>query len=1560
MKSLRILSLLAIVMSVFAISASAEVDLNSGAGSYAPNENAAQFFTIGVCDTAGPIEVEASLIGPGPTAYATLGAAFTAINAGTHTGAISVEVCGDTSEGATTATLNASGSGAADYSFILIRPVGGVARTISGATTAGSPMIDLNGADNVTINGLNTGGDSLTISNTTAGGSGTSTIRFIGGATGNTITNSTILGSKNSAVNTNGGNIFFSTDAVTASGNDSNTISNNNIGPAGANLPTTAILCNGSTTTTAIGNSGLLIDNNNIFDYFGAAVTSSGVAVNGGCNTFSITNNRFYQTATRTWTTGSAHRGIDLNSPTATSGVQGMTVTGNIIGYASNTQTGVYTLTGAGTGAKFVGIVHNGISTGTTSNVNNNTVAAVSMTGVTGSGTSTTSPFIGILLTEGNIISNGNTVGSQSATGSLTFSTTTTSSTDVYGIYNFTSNAWTSNTNNIGGISVTNLGASGTFLVYGMRAFTGSAVTWTATSNNVGGTIANSIQLTATGTSSQVVGMFSGSPPALFTSNTVRNLTTNIGTGTTTGASVIGINITTSTPNHTLSQNTIHTLTNTNATAASVVTGIQFTGSTANAVERNFIYNLLASTTSTTAEVNGIRVAGGTTQYRNNMIALGAGITNALGGVATNSSTTGVVGINEALGTNQFFHNSVYIGGAPTAGTGASYAFNGVQTTNTRSFRDNIFFNARNNSGSSGSNYAVKINGTVPNPTGLTINNNVYFVNGAGGVFGFFNSANVATIAAWRTAVGQDAGSFESNPQYNDPTNALPDLHLHPTNPTVAEGNGVDLGVTLDFDGQTRSGLTPTDIGADAGNFSGLDLAAPNITYTPLLNTSSVANRVLSVTITDNTGVATGGVAPRIYFNKNAGTYFSTACSLSSGTVLNGVWNCTIDNSLIGGVVATDVVQYFVVAQDTLGNLASNPSAGFTGTDVNTPLTPPTVPNQYTIVAAISGTIAVGTGETFTSLTNTGGIFEAINAAEVTGNITINLTTDLAGELGTVALNEFASPFTILIKPSGAPRTITGSNTGALIRLNGADRVRIDGSTAASVVGGTPALRELTIQNTNVGTSAVVISVGSNGANGAQNNTIQNVRVLGQDPTTSLLGISLGGATPGTVATGPNNNNRVENCFVGRTIFGIYSAGQAAPNQNTGTVITMNETSDVTADRIRRIGIAVFNENGIQITENSINGVSTNESADGIGIAVGNQGIDTTITTSGGVINALVARNRINGVASLSTTGFSAAGITVSGGTGGANTIANNMITGVTAPSTAPDIPAGIFVVGATGSSTRLYYNSVAMTGDRGVVNSQTPSFGVAITGADPTVEMKNNIFYTTQTASCATPCPTALSYAIGMVTTTFANLDSNFNDFWSSPSMQDGGFRSGSLGISAGTSYVDLAAWNTAIGGADDIPGDSLEVDPMFVNPLNDLHLMGISSPLYDQGTPVSVLDDFDGQIRSVVGLAGGVPDIGGDEALAPLAANGSISGRVSAADGVGIRNAVITVTGGNLTEPRVIKTSAFGYYSIDDLELGGTYVVTVRSKRFVFENQSVVVTLQENVGDLDFQAIP
>jgi hypothetical protein len=89
-------------------------------------------------------------------------------------------------------------------------------------------------------------------------------------------------------------------------------------------------------------------------------------------------------------------------------------------------------------------------------------------------------------------------------------------------------------------------------------------------------------------------------------------------------------------------------------------------------------------------------------------------------------------------------------------------------------------------------------------------------------------------------------------------------------------------------------------------------------------------------------------------------------------------------------------------------------------------------------------------------------------------------------------------------------------------------------------------------------------------------------------------------------------------------------------------------------------------------------------------------------------------------------------------------------------------------------------------------------------------------------------------------------------------------------------------------------------------------------------------------------------------------VAANASIGGRVLTANGNGIRNAVVTVSGGNLPEPIFATTGSFGLYKFDGLEVGETYVVTVQSKRFTFKVPSRLVTLDDNVLDANFEANP
>ncbi|MBZ5640358.1 MAG: hypothetical protein LAO51_16580, partial [Acidobacteriia bacterium] len=921
---------------------------------------------VGVCDQGNLVDVEAT--GGGGGGYATLGAAFAAINAGTFTGTINVEICGNTAEGTATATLNASGSGSASYTSITIKPVGGVARTISGGTTAGSPMIDLNGADNVTIDGVNSGGDALTISNTTASATtGTSTIRFINGATLNTVTNATVLGSFSAAVGTNGGTIYFATDASTTNGNDNNTISYCNLGPAGSNLPTKAVYINGTTTSSSYYNSGIVINGNNIYDYFGAAVTSAGVYIAGGSTDDNVTNNRFYQTATRTQTTGAQHSAIWITNSSGNNYL----VSGNTIGYASGAGTGTYGFVAVSSSSVLIPI-YLSVGTTTATSVQGNTIAGIAMSGA-GAGTSSSGAFRGIyissgLTTVGDVT--GNTIGSPSATGSLTFTSSSSSAADVMGIYNFGTSAWTVKNNTIGGITAGN-SSTGAANVYGIRVNTSTSVTFTCQSNTVGGSVANSIQTSSTATGTIVHGIDDVSPAATITGNTVRNLTAAGGTGTGSGASVVGIYVSASSTNHTVSQNTIYALANSNASAAVTVTGIVYSSSSGtNLIARNLIHTLTTPSSSATATINGIYVVGGTATYQNNMIDLGNGLAN---GIVIN-------GINETTaGTDNFHFNSVYVGGTAVGGTANTFAFQSSITTNTRNYRDNIFVNARSNGAGTGKHYAIRVGGTTANPTGLTSNSNVLYASGTGGTTGLFNAIDQATLAAWQTATGQDAASFASDPKFADPTGIVAiDLHINPALTTVVEGNGVAIGtVTDDYDGDARASFTPTDIGADAGNFTGIDLSGPAISYTPPGNTTDTASRTLAATVTDFSGVPTTGIGlPVIYFRKGtSGAFTGTQCSYVSGSS----YSCLMDYALVGGVVAGDRIQYYVAAQDNVGNVSVNPSAGAAGFTASPPAasTPPSSPSSYLIAGAYSGTKTVcASGCDFDSLTNTGGLFD--------------------------------------------------------------------------------------------------------------------------------------------------------------------------------------------------------------------------------------------------------------------------------------------------------------------------------------------------------------------------------------------------------------------------------------------------------------------------------------------------------------------------------------------------------------------------------------------------------
>lgn len=92
---------------------------------------------------------------------------------------------------------------------------------------------------------------------------------------------------------------------------------------------------------------------------------------------------------------------------------------------------------------------------------------------------------------------------------------------------------------------------------------------------------------------------------------------------------------------------------------------------------------------------------------------------------------------------------------------------------------------------------------------------------------------------------------------------------------------------------------------------------------------------------------------------------------------------------------------------------------------------------------------------------------------------------------------------------------------------------------------------------------------------------------------------------------------------------------------------------------------------------------------------------------------------------------------------------------------------------------------------------------------------------------------------------------------------------------------------------------------------------------------------------------------------AMVPVT-NVSLSGRILTAGGGGIRNSLVTLSGGNLPSPITMQTGSLGYFNFQGLQSGLTYTVTVATKRYVLTQPTRMVTLNADISDFDFVAEP
>ncbi|MFN8243594.1 MAG: T9SS type A sorting domain-containing protein [Ferruginibacter sp.] len=762
--------------------------------------------------------------------YTTLKAAFDQINLGSQTGNnIIISITGNTTEAAS-AVLNAG-----NWTSLTIKPSGG-SFTVSGNIS--SQLVDLFGADNVTIDGLNTGGNALTISNTNTG-AGASTIRLVFDASNNTIRNCTLLGSSGAALNSGLGTVNISVGTTT--GNIGNVISNNNIGPAGTNLPICAIYSVGA--SQAVPNT-VTVSGNNIYDYFNAAGASNGMNIYSGNEAWTITNNRLFQTGTRIYTTANTHNGIFIFSGS------GYTITGNVIGFANAAGTGTtnmagissglfpgsgsfpssYTPGGTANATAFAGISCAFTAGGAVSSIQNNTIGGIAL--YSSSSSSVLTGFLcGISVVSGSAnigTVTGNTIGSSSGTSSI-YAVSTSVGAIFTGIYCASANTITVQNNMIGGVDASATTAATAIGFKGIEVSgTGS---FSVTNNSIGNATANNIRtgyLLMGGNLSNTA----TTPTAASGGAAVRGIVNS-----STGAS---LSISNNTFRGFLISGTATTYTAINNTGA-LTASLTINNNSFGTAGTNWISLPVANGSGILGISNSVAAATMALTISNNIFQ-GTNYTAACSGAFQCIFSSGAV-LSETFSNNNF--NNLVIN---TTSSTIGFLISASNSTPTVSITGNYVTGRFLNSNASGSvNYiAVANSGGIPTTGSTTISGNDF------SNISFRTSTSFATVIYWSS--GNTPGCAHSINVTNNTINNI-------TNSGTGSSSQVSnlYGILVSFGYiNTISGNTISNLSAAGGTVLGIYSATPSTNTDGYVNVNS--NLIHDLQTTSVYGTAAGTV----------------------------------------------------------------------------------------------------------------------------------------------------------------------------------------------------------------------------------------------------------------------------------------------------------------------------------------------------------------------------------------------------------------------------------------------------------------------------------------------------------------------------------------------------------------------------------------------------------------------------------------------------------------------------------------------------------------------------
>ncbi|QEC43843.1 beta strand repeat-containing protein [Pseudobacter ginsenosidimutans] len=724
-------------------------------------------------------------VGAGQT-YATLNDAITAINTGALTGSIQLQIRSSSTLSGT-AVLNASGTGAASYSSIRIYPTGNYAVTAN----INGPLLELVGCANVTIDGrLNTVGATynLTLENMNTGANA-AVIRMRDGGSNNIVQNAIIKGAGGSA--TRG---LFTADGA---GNMVNIVLQYcRITNSNGNRPYSSFYVNAAGATSSA-----IFFGNEVYDLFRSDAGTRAVVFTGTLSAGYIMNNHFYETTPVNAISANTYRAVSVEGNNATN----VLVQGNFIGGSQvNAGGSAMTFTSA-SAPQFDAIYISGGTSAAPASVQNNTITNISFQSAKNNLNNIYSPgyFNAIYISGSGVCANigtvaGNTIGSQTVTGAIQlFPTNTTEYCPAVMIFNDADGTVDIQNNTMGGINST-----GPALAKSFTGILNVAAGNTTISNNIIGSVttAGSINIGPNSDNAPVNELVWGianlglGGNKIISGNTIANITQqavgpNVNTlkhtagifllaggdvtvdnnvihhlkslsNTVVGgefSSVVGIDVFQNIGSiNSISGNRIYELECLNTeNLATEVTGIFFKGNNVSSVIRNnFIHGLRLSSSSTAAKINGINigVSNGIAELSNNVVALGAGITNgyAINGILDGSQEPG--------NANKFYYNTISISGDMGPGSNSSALYLGSNLPSGRAVINNILVNERNNMMGTASHYGLFVTGTPV----LTVNYNDYYTPNSGGVAGYY-SGNRTSLPV---ITGQDANSVIRDPGF--------------------------------------------------------------------------------------------------------------------------------------------------------------------------------------------------------------------------------------------------------------------------------------------------------------------------------------------------------------------------------------------------------------------------------------------------------------------------------------------------------------------------------------------------------------------------------------------------------------------------------------------------------------------------------------------------------------------------------------------------------------------------------------------------------------------------